>query len=169
METNSWIMSAFCGSALEVQNCRESPSALKFLPAENRTGLPYSQRSKAEEDGCCWQRGRQEKGMPLSGVQQPQEPAHNCRTVAEKAWLFIFYRQSHQHHPAYSVQYTLKLYEVCWASVPQKSSRKVTTELVKPRTQPASSAKASVLSWRKLYLCFLHVLTDVHMQTCTCL
>lgn len=41
-----------------------------------------------------------EKAMPLSGVQRPQEPAHNCGAVTEKACLSILYRQSYQRYPA---------------------------------------------------------------------
>lgn len=72
METNSQIMSAFCGNALKRQNCRVSPSALKFFPEENRTGLLCSRRSKAEDDGCCWQQGRHGKGhAPKQGAGSP--------------------------------------------------------------------------------------------------
>lgn len=65
-------MSAFCGNTLEMQNCRESPSVLKFLPAKNRTGLPCSQRSKAEDEECCRQWGRHGKGHgPKRGAASP--------------------------------------------------------------------------------------------------
>lgn len=72
MEANSQTTSAFCGNTLEMQNCRESPSVLKFLPAENRTGLLCSQRSKAGDEGCCWQWGRHGKGHgPKQGAASP--------------------------------------------------------------------------------------------------
>lgn len=107
METNSQTTSAFCGNTSDIQNCRESPSVLKFLPAENRTGLLRSQRSKAEDGGCCWQWGRHGKGHgPKQGAASPGTSSQlwNCNWESFSVCIV----QSHQHHSAYSLQCPLK-------------------------------------------------------------
>lgn len=107
METNNQTTSAFCGNTSEMQNCRESPSVLKFLPAENRTGLLCSQRSKAEDGGCCWQRGRHGKGHgPKWGAASPGTSSQlwSCKWES----LSVCIVQSRQHCPAHSLQCALK-------------------------------------------------------------
>lgn len=114
METNSQMVPAFCGNTLEMQNCRESPSALKFLPAENRPRLPCSLRSKAEDDGRCWQWGRHGKGHgPKQGAASSGTSSQLCscnweslsahivqikspvtqRTACSTLWSFIKYAE----------------------------------------------------------------------------
>lgn len=75
-----------------MQNCRESPSVLKFLPAENRTGLLRSQRSRQRTEDAAGSEADMAKGMARSREQHPQEPALSCGTVTEKTSLCVLYR-----------------------------------------------------------------------------
>jgi len=125
METNSHIVSAFCGNALEVQNCRESPSALKFLPAENRTELPCSQRSKAEDDRRCWQWGRHGKGhAPKRGGASPGTSSQLWSCSWESVSVRIVQMESSM---LASIQCAVPFEALL--SVPQQSCREVRSSL----------------------------------------